>query len=123
MDKLFLDFLMISFNGAQKRLIKDTTGATARSGGGGGEEEEQRRRGGRISFARARYPENGLAQRTRNTNTDHDFPASSLNLRHIIIGTCISLSSHESISRRIHRHTRVNINRRVYYAVGVGVYV
>ena len=61
---------------------RDNNGATARRGGG--EEEEEERRGGHISFARARYLEDGLAQsfaRTHDANTEHDYPVSSLNLR------------------------------------------
>ena len=71
-------FLMISFIGTPKRLIGTPPGPRR------GEEEEERRRGGHISFARARYLEDGLAQsfaRTHDTNTEHDFPVSSLNLR------------------------------------------
>ena len=67
-----------------KTRHRDTTGATARRGGGA-EEEEERRRGGRISFARARYLEDGLAQscaRTHDTNTEHVFPVPSLNLQY-----------------------------------------
>ena len=75
--------LMLSFIGTPKRLIGTPPGPRQ------GEEEEERRRrrrrrGGHISFVRGRYSEDGLAQsfaRTHDTNTEHDFLVSSLNLR------------------------------------------
>ena len=75
--QVFFEVLLLSFIGAPKRLIGTPPGP--RRG-----EEEERRRGGHISFARARYPEDGLAQsfaRTHDANTEHNFPVAYLNLR------------------------------------------